>query len=255
VQRVIIIGDVHGCVEELDELLSKVQCDRNRDRIVFVGDLVDRGPDPVGVVRRARELGAECVLGNHEEKHIRWHRWEHRVATGEAEKNPMQAFPEDKLRLQAALTDDEWTWLERLPLFIRLDARWAVIHGGCIPNVSLERQGKNIVRVRYVDLATRKFKPTRPGEIIDGTRYWSELWLGPENLVYGHAVHDLEKPRHDFKRDLSVKGSVPAECYGIDTGCCFGGRLTACILEEGIGRFVSVPAKRRYWDQPVWTNE
>ena len=73
--RTIVVGDVHGCLEELDELLSRLEVGPS-DRLVLAGDLMDRGPDPVGVVRRARERGALAVLGNHDEKHLRFARHE-----------------------------------------------------------------------------------------------------------------------------------------------------------------------------------
>ncbi|HEX8909086.1 MAG TPA: metallophosphoesterase, partial [Anaeromyxobacteraceae bacterium] len=60
--RTIVVGDVHGCLEELDELLRLVELRPGFDRLVFVGDLLDRGPDSLGVVRRARELRARSVL-------------------------------------------------------------------------------------------------------------------------------------------------------------------------------------------------
>jgi hypothetical protein len=63
----IIIGDVHGCADELSELLGRVGPGAG-DQVVFVGDLVARGPDSPGVLRLVRELGARAVRGNHEER-------------------------------------------------------------------------------------------------------------------------------------------------------------------------------------------
>ena len=70
--RVIAIGDVHGCLDELQALLRR--CDyRPGDLIVFLGDLVSKGPDSLSVVQMARELGAMGVRGNHDFEVIRWH--------------------------------------------------------------------------------------------------------------------------------------------------------------------------------------
>ena len=70
--RVIAIGDVHGCIDELQELLRR--CDyRPGDLIVFLGDLVSKGPDSTAVVQMAREIGAIGVRGNHDFEVIRWH--------------------------------------------------------------------------------------------------------------------------------------------------------------------------------------
>jgi bis(5'-nucleosyl)-tetraphosphatase (symmetrical) len=67
-----VIGDIHGCLDEFDELRKKIGLVKGTDRVVLLGDLIDRGPDSVGVVRRAMEMNDECILGNHEEKHLRF---------------------------------------------------------------------------------------------------------------------------------------------------------------------------------------
>jgi hypothetical protein len=71
----------------------------------------------------------------------------------------------------------------------------------------------------------------------DGVEPWAARWSGPQSVVYGHMVHDLTTPRIDRPAD-------DVWCYGIDTGCCFGGHLTALILPER--RLVQVPAERAY---------
>lgn len=73
--RLVVIGDVHGCIEELEALLARVRLVAS-DRVVFLGDLVDRGPESAAVVRLARtvcaaRLGSTCLLGNHEMKLLR----------------------------------------------------------------------------------------------------------------------------------------------------------------------------------------
>lgn len=69
--RFLVMGDIHGCLDEFNELVNKMQYQQGRDRLVLLGDLTDKGPDSLGVVRRARELGAMCVRGNHDDKVIR----------------------------------------------------------------------------------------------------------------------------------------------------------------------------------------
>lgn len=88
--RAIVIGDVHGCIDELDELLRTLQYKPGEDLVYFTGDLIDRGPSPVGVVRRAREIGAFSVMGNHEEKLVCWFKHE-KVRKESGKKNPMQS--------------------------------------------------------------------------------------------------------------------------------------------------------------------
>jgi len=64
--RTLIVGDVHGCREELEDLLDESGWEED-DQLVFVGDLVAKGPDSLGVIRLARELGARAVRGNHDQ--------------------------------------------------------------------------------------------------------------------------------------------------------------------------------------------
>jgi len=244
--RTIVIGDIHGCLEEFDELLKTLGFAQGKDRLVLAGDLVDRGPDSVGVVRRARELEAECVLGNHEHKHLRWKTWEDKIAAGAAKKNPMKPLDALKASIQAGLNDDDFEYLFSLPRIIRLDGSRSVVHGGCVPNRPLDRQPKEVTMVRFVHKEKGHFVGIRSiGEVPEGTVYWSEVWTGPETLFYGHAVHDLKDPRVDNHDGY--------DCWGLDTGCVFGGRLTAAVLsDENLDvEIVQVDAKEAYSVQRV----
>ena len=247
----IVVGDVHGCLEELDELLALVY--RPGDNLIFAGDLVDRGPDPVGVCARVRELGARCVIGNHEEKHIRWNEWELRVNGGVAKKNPMRPFSEQRTKEhKELLTKGHINWMHSLPNFIRLSPTLVVVHAGLEPDVTVEEQKPNVLyRCRYID-PEGKMGKLDPRE---GDQFWTERWEGPEDIVYGHHVHNLESPVVMVDMGIEINGTEITrrterlvKTYGIDTGCCFGGRLTAAVFNEEseIVCFVQVPAKEKY---------
>ena len=129
--RTLFIGDVHGCADELDALLE-VCAHRPGDRVVLVGDLVAKGPDSAGVLRRARERGMLAVRGNHDEHVLRWHQG--LMPKGKKLK------PEHKQVLET-LTGKDWAFLECLPLhlhFPELNVR--VVHGGFVPGVPVEQQ-------------------------------------------------------------------------------------------------------------------
>jgi len=241
--RTLIIGDVHGCLEEFQALLGKVSFVQGQDRLVSLGDLLDRGPDPVGCVKFAREMGALAVKSNHDEKAVRWGAHEvKRKDTGK--KNPMKVSPEKVAQYQA-LSEQDIQWLAALPLSLDLgDGLWAV-HAGMEPAFPLSEQSDAVIRVRYVDDGTRG----KLGEMVgfsegsleqpSDTVYWTEQWKGPESIVYGHAVHSLVDPRVD-----SFPGG---KCYGIDTGSCFGGRLTCMVWIPGQEpEFVQVQAAKEY---------
>ena len=65
--RLIVVGDVHGCLEELKILLNRCSYEKERDKVIFVGDLVNKGPFSADVIRFVREMGASCVRGNHDD--------------------------------------------------------------------------------------------------------------------------------------------------------------------------------------------
>ena len=228
----IVIGDVHGCIEELDELLALIGPGH---RLVFLGDLMDRGPDPAAVVRRVRELGAECVMGNHDEKHVRWARHEAKRRANPDYRNPMKPLPPVRLAEHAALGEDGIAYLAALPTRIALDDGWWAVHGGVAPRTAFAAQKPaTLIRCRWVDGAGAMIASADPPP---NARHWATVWSGPENIIYGHHVHGWDAVRIDH--------AVPAvTCVGIDTGCCFGGRLTAYVV--GSGETISVKAKRAY---------
>lgn len=235
----VLVGDVHGCLEELDELMRKISFSKETMRLVFLGDLMDRGPDPIGCIRRVRELGAECILGNHEDKHLRWLKHEsNRILKGKP--NPMKPMAEQEAIVNSNLSIDDINWMKNLPLTLQLSDYLYAVHGGCEPRYSFAEQKPNqIIRARWID-GDGKAVPLNPDKTQpDGTKYWAELWKGPESIVYGHCIHDTKEHRLD-----KFGGGF---CLGLDTGCCFGLKLSAGLLNDKEIMVVSVPAKDTYF--------
>lgn len=75
--RIFVMGDIHGCLKEMNQLLDKIQFKPDQDALILAGDLVFRGQDSIGVIQRARELNALCVRGNHDDKVIRLKTYEY----------------------------------------------------------------------------------------------------------------------------------------------------------------------------------
>ena len=224
-KRVIVVGDVHGCRTELERLLKEVAFRAADDRLVFTGDLVDRGPDPKAVLRLVRELGGETAKGNHEDKHERYRRHRLKAATNQKYKNPMRPFPEPRMSEHLSYDDQDWAQMEKMPLYIWLDKNWVVVHGGLIPGVKIEDQDpKKIIRTRYLDEKNDLMPLEDDFSAPTNGVYWTEKWDGGENVIYGHNVYSEESIRQE-------KGRFGNQLLGIDTGCCFGGRLTAVTLE------------------------
>jgi hypothetical protein len=220
-QRTIVVGDVHGCLDELQAVLAACGY-ASGDRLVLAGDLVMKGPDSQGVVALARAEGALAVLGNHDVHAL--------VARAQRAAGEERGLKPERRQVLATLTDDDWAFLEALPLFVRLglerpgEPETAVVHGGAVPGVPLEAQRREHL------LNLRSIKANgEPTKKIDGTP-WAALWNGPERLVFGHdAVRGLQQ--------------YPM-ATGLDTGCVYGGALTALVLPER--RLVQVEARRAY---------
>jgi hypothetical protein len=69
--RVFVIGDIHGCLDEFNQLLTAINYNNATDQIILAGDVTSKGPDSIGVIRRAQQIGALCVRGNHDDQVIR----------------------------------------------------------------------------------------------------------------------------------------------------------------------------------------
>lgn len=238
--RHIVIGDVHGCLRELEELLELVRPGR-REALWFLGDLVDRGPDSAGVVRLVRRLGASMVLGNHDEKHVRYRRHLRRLAADPRYVVPMHPSS-GFLEVHESLTDAEVDWLARAPLVARLGKHWVLVHGGLKPGRSLENPLQPL-KLRYLHRRTSRMVSLEDQRLSPGDAvHWTEKWTGPWRVIYGHHAQP----------DVAVRDLT----FGIDTGAVYGGRLTAAILDDlapgSRPRFAQVAAARTHHVHEEW---
>lgn len=217
--RTLLVGDVHGCLDELLRLL-KVAGYARGDRLILVGDLVAKGPDSEGVVAAAREQPALMVRGNHDEAVLRVLRRDRRGI------EPQRPPKREHERVAPRLSDDDFAYLEAAPTYLDLaELNTWVVHAGVVP-------GKDLASQRTEDLLVmRTLRPDGTASSrLDEGEPWAKAWHGPAHVVFGHdAISGLQ--RHPF-------------ASGLDTGCVYGGRLTALSLPEG--RLFSVPAKRAY---------
>jgi hypothetical protein len=234
--RNIIVGDTHGCLTELLELLDAVNYQEGLDRLVFVGDLIDRGPDPLGVLRLARESCAESVRGNHENSLLESRKPGSKISNSLYNRDPDFA---------SKLNSEDWKFLESLPFKIQINENIWVVHAGAEPATPFKDQHSEVLsRVRYVG-QDGKFKRGSEWYYKPTDGYlWSDGWIGDECIIYGHQTTGNDEP--NFK---IVDGSN-GWTLGIDTGCAYGGRLTAVVIETsdltGVNmEFSQVKAHRR----------
>ncbi len=215
--RIIAIGDIHGCHQEFAELLERLALTKD-DKLILVGDLINRGPDSLKVIDLARANRALSLLGNHELRLLNYRKTKDSAFLKESD-----AATYEKLR------PEDWAFLEAMPLTHYVEELNTVfVHGGFLPDEPWQKQPASVVtRIQVVDADG---KPRKRAE-AEGCPVWADLWNGPPFVVYGHT------PRPEVYK---LKWSV-----GIDTACVMGGYLTAYILPEK--RFVQIKARRRYY--------
>jgi protein phosphatase len=232
-----IIGDVHGCLAELVALLRELGWDVSEDgltaehpegrRAVFLGDLVDRGPAVPAVLRLVLSMVesgvALCIPGNHDIKLVRALRGRDvKLAHGLAESLAQLEDEPPEFKEKAA------EFLDKLiSHFVLDDGNLVVAHAGMRERF----QGRASRRVRDFALFGETTGETDEFELP--VRYdWAQEYRGHAIVVYGHT------PVPDA---VWVNGTI-----NIDTGCVFGGRLTALRYPER--ELVSVPARQTYYE-------
>lgn len=263
------VGDVQGDAGALDRLLDALRFDPGRDRIWFTGDLVNRGPDSLAVLRRVRDLGgrAATVLGNHDLHLLAlWH-------TGGTPR------PRDTLEdiLTAPDRDELLSWLSGRPLLVRdRETGWVMVHAGLPPQWDLETA---LACARELEAALAGPRAPALFRHLYGNTpdRWDPALAGWDRLRY--IVNALTRCRYctrDGRLDLTHKGppgsqgpdllpwfQVPGRqsrglrvVFGhwstlglyrgdgvlcLDTGCVWGGSLTAVRLDRPGQAEIQVP--------------
>lgn len=231
--RLLVIGDVHGCFDELQSLLKACRYSPQTDRLVFVGDLVNKGPKSLQVVRFVRDSRSLCVRGNHDDAALS--AYYHYVSSGRVSESAKYSYVEQ-------FKPEDVEFLEQLPYSLSLPnhGNIIVVHAGLVPDVELEDQKlKDLYKMRFVQrenaedetskwvaLEQEKHRTDCGGEAT----MWAKVWRGPRHVYFGHAASaGLQQERF---------------ATGLDTGCCYGKMLTACIIPTNT--LVHVDAKEQY---------
>lgn len=228
-ERCYAIGDIHGCRDALDRLLERIKADvgrgADRARLIFLGDLVDRGPDSKGVIDRVMGgafpvARVDTIMGNHEEAMLGAY-----DGTNDARGwlsyggiQTLESYGIDRAehfargfdlrrRMHDVIPAGHIAFLRSLPDQLRV-GDYLFVHAGIRPGVAFDRQ--------------------RPEDL----RWIREGFLDSESdhgamVVHGHTI--------------SPAPQQLANRIGIDTGCYAGGPLTALVLEGNAQRFLQVP--------------
>ena len=227
-----IVGDVQGCAKKLKKLVRNIGFDPDRDELWLAGDLINRGPNSVGTLRFWMELGGKGVIGNHEVYALC-------ASTG---RWPRKADTLDDV-FDAPDADELLAALRALPLLVHLPSEgdgpdaW-LVHAGMhpmwkdlhkvadringVPHDDDWLESKEVrfaTRVRCCDSAGKLTKyDLGPEGCPPPYRPWDKLYRGDTLVVHGHWAR---RGHYRGKRTL-----------GLDSGCVYGGKLTAWCQDE-----------------------
>ena len=203
--RVIVIGDVHGCLEELQDLLREVKYYPG-DLVVLLGDLVAKGPKSVDVVRLAMDIGALAVRGNHDhelvrqaiiykEKSEKSNKWmsitDEKATTSIYDNNfKVNTRVQQHLELALQLNSRELNWIAELPYFIRsVDLGSVFVHAGFKTGKRLQEQDPWVMMTARSNLPDGRMSPRCFNKYP-----WAPSWRGPLTVYFGHdAARGLQQ--------------------------------------------------------------
>ena len=236
-----LVGDLQGCCSAFDRLLAEIGFSPSRDRLVLLGDLVNRGPDSLGVLRRLRALGdaATCLLGNHDL---------HLLAVAQGVR---RAHRSDTVgEILAAPDCEAWLdWLRQRRLAC-VESGWLCVHAGVVPQWDTERtlalaaeveallagpdlhHFLQVMRIRFCSADGELEFDTKDGAGAAPAGYWPWYQVpgrasAAQPIAFGH---------------WSTLGLIDSPTLlSIDTGCVWGGALTAVRVDGGRREVVQVP--------------
>ena len=267
------IGDIQGCNQELVDLLDRINFDPAVDRLWMTGDIVNRGPESLKVLRLVRELKAVTVLGNHDLHLLA-------VAAGKVKMRKKDTLDEI---LAAPDREELIGWLMQQPLIhIDTGSGYTLVHAGLPPQWDIAMARKysseieNVLQGEKAAVFFEKMYGDKPDIWSDGLQGWDRLRFitncftrirycyedgriemkekGPpgsqskslkpwyeirdrqssnEKIIFGHWATVRLGIEQDFRS---------ANVYALDTGCVWGGKLTAFRLEDG--QYFEVPSRQ-----------
>jgi len=210
--KLIIYGDIHGCYNEFISLRNKINLQKN-DVEVCVGDIITKGKDSIKVLDFVIEHNIRSVLGNHEEKLLRY--LKHKKTN---KKSPI-TLDVDEQNIVDCLTQKHIKFLEELPLFVKYE-NITIVHGGLQNhmdlNTLLKRDKEKLLRMRYLDQDGNYLTLNKEDK---DSIFWADVYDGNQGfIVYGHQwFNEVKKNKH---------------AIGIDTGCVYENKLTAIVFTD-----------------------
>ena len=213
--RTIVVGDIHGCFDELTDLLEAIKLESD-DRLIAVGDLITKGPKNREVLDLfISDSRFSSVVGNHD-----------RIIRQKLRGEPVRLNKDQRTVLKQLGPNREpyADFLRELPFTIDLGSH-LVVHAGVRPGVDFDKQmASDLTEIRTMGADPQKRRGVP----------WYTVYRGPQTILFGHWP--ARQPRR------------AGHAIGLDTGCVYGNCLTAFIVETG--EFISVPAQQKYAGKP-----
>ena len=208
--RTVVVGDIHGCYVELKDLISSLEengkYNKDTDKLIFLGDYVDRGEDSRSVIKFIRDMQKNnsnviALMGNHEDMLLHYINGVDDYWTF----NGCEATIKSYSGFADQLTDDI-AWMRTLPLYHE-DEHFIYVHAGVDVNKPIDQQDKEtLLWIRDSFVFNRK-------------EYYKQV-------VFGHTptmnLNGINKPIYTYANNIAM-----------DTGCVYGGALSALIIEDG----------------------
>ena len=253
-----VIGDLQGCCGQLQTLLEKITAATSAPRLIFAGDLVNRGPQSLATLRLLRSLGdtASTVLGNHDL---------HLLAAAHGIRKPHRSDTLDDI-LNAPDRDELLDWLRRQPLALSIED-YLIVHAGVMPQwttqqvVALAQEVEQVLRgPDWVDFLRQMYgnTPARWDDSLQGTDRFRCIVNALTRIRFCTAEGEMDFSRADAPQE-APPGYMPwfdvpgrkteattivfghwstlglllrPNVIALDTGCIWGGKLTAVRLED-----------------------
>jgi hypothetical protein len=241
--KILIIGDIHGCLDELKLLVAKASYNHNNGKqfasVIAVGDLCNKGPYSSEVVEFIRNQPRwYSIRGNHDNAALE-------AALGDTDR-----LAREQYAWVTELSDEDVEWMLNLPYTIRipknmispsLDQDVLIVHAGLIPNIEMKDQDirtmvtvRNLTLIQNADESTidnqRRYEYYNSNQTEEKPIVWAKAWTGPELIIFGH----------DAKRGIQLEKYA----IGVDSGCVYGNELTGIVFPGK--ELVSVDAKQVY---------
>lgn len=203
--RTIAISDIHGCYNELKRLLLDLEYDKENDKLIFLGDYIDRGKDSrlvISLIRRLQENNKNVValMGNHENMLLEYYKGIDYCWSFNGSEETIKSYKGFNNQFK-----DDMRWMRCLPLYYE-DEHFIYVHAGIDVNKPIEEQDKNTLLWIRDDF------------IYNDKQYY-------KRVIFGHTptlgINGKDKPIYTFTDNIDI-----------DTGCVYGGSLSALIIED-----------------------